>query len=222
MRWGSCVAMGLAGALCSGAMVGAAAATLSVAVTGVDGDPVHDVVVVAEPRSEERPPLPARAAAPATVDQRGKEFHPWVSAVYAGTSIIFANHDDITHHVYSFSRARQFSFRLQADERRGPLVFPRPGVVVVGCNIHDWMIAYIYVSDSPWFSRTGKDGRARIEDLPAGDWRLTIWHPGVVDAAQYARNLTVTADRVMPVQIRLRKPLTETGPRPPLDNAGYL
>lgn len=217
MRWCSYIGLWLIGLWLAG---GASAASISVSVTAVDGTPVHDAIVVAEPVAA---PAAATKAAPATavVDQRGKEFHPWVSAVLVGTRVIFDNHDDITHHVYSFSTPKRFSFRLQAGQQHAPLIFDKPGVVIVGCNIHDWMVAYIYVSDSPYFARTDTRGRARIDHLPAGKWRVVLWHPGIVDGSAYTQSIAVNGSDDRAVSIRLRAPLTVTGPRPPLDNIGY-
>ena len=96
--------------------------------------------------------LPTRRDA--VVDQVDKEFTPKVNAILVGTSVIFPNHDNVRHQVYSFSPAKRFELPLYAGVPAQPVVFDTPGVVVLGCNIHDWMVGYVYVSESPYFAKT--------------------------------------------------------------------
>jgi len=83
----------------------------------------------------------------------------------------------VRHHVYSFSPAKKFELPLYQGVPASPVVFDKPGVVVLGCNIHDWMVAYVYVSESPHFSRTDAHGNAAIAELPAKAWTVRVWHP---------------------------------------------
>lgn len=136
------------------------------------GNPLPDLVVWAMPRDG---PAPARAR-PAMVEQRNKTFIPLVSVVQAGTMVAFPNRDDIRHHVYSFSAAKRFEIKLYAGTPADPILFDKAGEVVLGCNIHDHMIAYIYVVDSPWFGKTDKDGAVRLDGLPAGEYDIHAWH----------------------------------------------
>ena len=99
-------------------------------------------------------------------------------AVRTGTSVSFPNSDDIRHQVYSFSPAKRFELRLYQGTPSEPVLFDKPGLVVLGCNIHDWMLGYIYVTDDPWFAVSDEHGRAAIADLPAGRYAVTLWHPG--------------------------------------------
>jgi plastocyanin len=122
-------------------------------------------------------PPTATPAAREIVDQIGQEFVPYVKPILVGTSVFFPNKDNIRHQVYSFSPAKQFELPLYAGTPAKPVVFDKPGVVVLGCNIHDWMIGYIYVSESPYFAKTGADGKAGLLDLPALSYRVRVWHP---------------------------------------------
>src|SRR5712671_2982352 len=153
----------------------AQSAEIAATVTDQQGRPVVDAVLVAVPvdgnlRSRERP----RAG---SIDQVDKEFLPRVTVVPVGASVTFPNHDDVRHQVYSFSQARRFELPLYAGVPAQPIVFDKPGVVVLGCNIHDWMVGYVYVSESPFFAKTGKDGKARLADLPARAYVVRLWHP---------------------------------------------
>lgn len=118
-------------------------------------------------------------AAPAqgVMDQRNKQFAPTVLAVHSGTAVKFPNSDNIRHHVYSFSLAKRFELRLYQGTPSEPVVFDKPGVVVLGCNIHDWMLGYVYVTDDAWFAVSDEAGKLQIDNLPAGTYQATLWHP---------------------------------------------
>jgi plastocyanin len=157
-------------------MAAAAHAEGEIAATVVDahGMPVADAVVVAVP-VDGAMRLPSRRDA--VVDQVDKEFTPKVNAILVGTSVVFPNHDNVRHQVYSFSRAKRFELPLYAGVPAQPVVFDTPGVVVLGCNIHDWMIGYVYVSESPYFAKSGADGKAVIADLTPRVYKVRVWHP---------------------------------------------
>lgn len=170
----------------------AVAGDIRAAVHDRDGKPVADAVVVA---------VPAGGAAGAAIlpgtaeeDQRNKEFVPYVLPIQVGTRVTFPNNDNIRHHVYSFSPAKAFELPLYSGTSASPVLFDKPGVVILGCNIHDWMVGYIYVSESPHFAKTGADGKATLGGLPGGDYSLRVWHPRLEGSEQAtARQLAVPA-----------------------------
>jgi plastocyanin len=153
----------------------AGAAELGVRVADREGRPVADAVVVLQRRGGGGPDAPA----PAThnVDQKDLTFLPYVQLFRPGDAVVFHNSDTTRHHVYSFSPARSFEFVLAPGQSGAPLTLEAPGVVAVGCNIHDGMISYLYVSDAPWMARSGADGRVRFDGLPAGEYDVQVWHP---------------------------------------------
>jgi plastocyanin len=169
------------------------AAQLRVSVKDQHGRPVANAVVLATP---DDPKNAAHAKPPAdTVDQVDKQFVPYVKPVFVGSRVRFPNSDHIRHQVYSFSPAKKFELPLYAGTDAPPILFDKPGVVVLGCNIHDWMIGYIYVSETPFFARTEPHGGASIDDLPAGDYSVRIWHPSMEKAEETTlRRVTLTAD----------------------------
>jgi len=122
----------------------------------------------------------------ADMDQRDTEFAPHVLAVHTGTRIRFPNSDNIRHQVYSFSPAKRFELRLYQGTPADPVLFDKPGIVVLGCNIHDWMLGYVYVTDDPWFAVSDEKGLIRFDKLPAGHYRVTLWHPQVADGRSRA------------------------------------
>jgi plastocyanin len=188
-----------------GAFDAAGAGDVRATVRDQRGRPVEDAVVVAVAET----PVAAPPTRPMrdVVDQINKEFVPYVKVVLVGTAVSFPNKDDIRHHVYSFSPAKTFELPLYAGTPANPVVFDRPGVVTIGCNIHDWMIAHVYVSESPWFGKTGADGRARLEGLPRGRYAVRVWHPRMSGSERAtARPLTVepagTADAAWQLELQ--------------------
>ena len=170
------------------------AQTAEIAASVVDqqGRPVADAVLVAVPvdgnmRSPQRP-------RDGSIDQVDKEFFPRVTIVPVGASVTFPNHDDVRHQVYSFSPAKRFELPLYAGVPAQPVVFDKPGVVVLGCNIHDWMVGYVYVSESPFFAKTGKDGKAVLAELPARAYVLRVWHPQL-EMSEDATHKTIDVSR---------------------------
>ena len=121
----------------------------------------------------------AREHKQAVIDQRDKQFVPYVTALQAGTAVMFPNSDNIRHHVYSFSPAKKFELPLYSGVPAEPVVFDKIGFVTLGCNIHDWMVAYVAVLPTPYFQLTGNDGRAVLKDLAPGHYILQAWHPGL-------------------------------------------
>ena len=152
---------------------GAAARTVSGQVVGQDGKPVANAVVfVQEPATLQA----AATATPAIMDQFNKTFVPEMLPVAVGTQVRFPNRDQIRHHVYSFSRPNRFELPLYKGEDAPPVLFDKPGVVKIGCNIHDWMSAIILVLPNDRFAVTKEDGTFSLPALDAGTYTITAWH----------------------------------------------
>ena len=149
-------------------------------VKDAQGHPVAEAVIFATNIAGVR--APARIGR-AIVDQQDKQFVPHVRPIIVGTEVTFPNKDDIRHHVYSFSAAKKFELPLYKGTQAPPVKFDKPGVVVLGCNIHDWMVGYVPVLETPYFETTGADGRARIADVPAGTYEVQVWHPRMPESS---------------------------------------
>ncbi len=168
----------------------AAGGTLHVKVVDERGAPVERVAVYAVPAQAAAAvtPLAAPEAPSATMDQANNAFVPHVLVVQAGASVVFPNNDVVSHHVYSFSDTKAFELGLYKGNAYPPVLFETPGLVVVGCNIHDGMLGYILVVDTPYFSLTDRHGALAIESLPPGDYTLRVWtsrlRPDALPAAQ--------------------------------------
>ncbi len=151
------------------------AALLDVTVTGADGRPLPNAVVYLESAAA----AAALRAGPAhEIAQEGKQFVPQLSVVGVGTLVQFPNRDTVRHHVYSFSPAKVFELKLYIGTPPAPVAFDQPGLVVLGCNIHDAMVAWLLVVPTPYHAVSGADGTARIE-LPPGPYALRTWHRGL-------------------------------------------
>jgi plastocyanin len=153
----------------------AIAADLDVQIRGPDVKPVRDAVVTVRLIGRATPP--AKAAGTYAIDQQGIQFHPFVTIVPVGASVMFMNHDDVRHHVYSFSPAKTFQLKLEKREQNSAVTFDKPGIVPLGCNIHDRMIAYVAVVDTPWARISDASGHVLLRALPAGAVEISVWHP---------------------------------------------
>lgn len=170
--------------LCIGLLGGLAfsvkASSLSVTVIDQHGQPLEDVVVELLPQKlDEQPTENSSNSKPLSheIGQRNRTFVPFVSAVTVGSEIDFPNYDKTRHHVYSFSKAKTFELKLYVGRPDTTILFNKAGIVSIGCNIHDYMQAYIYVGGSPWLGKTEAVGRVSFEELPKGLYQLNLWHP---------------------------------------------
>lgn len=174
----------------------AAATSFTAQLSDQDGKPIANAVITLVADGKNTTPMSAsRMESEKTIDQRDETFIPLVTVVPRGGRIIFANNDKTKHQVYSFSPIRQFEMTLAQGEKSPPLAFDKPGVATLGCNIHDHMIAYVFVSDTPWTAMTGADGRAQIADVPAGSYDAQVWHPQLLPgSAAPSEHLVLSGD----------------------------
>ncbi|MBL9218576.1 MAG: methylamine utilization protein [Opitutaceae bacterium] len=161
-------------------------ATLTIHARSPKGEPVADAVVSLHPLDGAAVPPPAAAG---EVAQQNQEFTSYVTVVQAGTRVVFPNKDTVQHHVYSLSKAKKFELPLYNPGQNESIVFDTPGLVTLGCNIHDWMLAYLVVVPTPWFAKTDAQGLATVT-APAGRYRLELWHPRL--SAALTQEITLT------------------------------
>lgn len=156
------------------ALAGAAgAASLQVQVQEPSGKALAEAVVFLESRDAKAASKPLQNA---EIGQAARQFTPQVNVVTVGTSVTFPNRDTVRHHVYSFSPAKTFELKLYTGTLASPVVFDKPGIAVLGCNIHDNMAAWVVIVETPYYGRSGADGKLTLDNLPPGDYRLRIWH----------------------------------------------
>ena len=153
------------------------AASLTLSIKSTAGDAVENAVITLS--GKQKNTTTSKHNRTYIVDQIDKTFVPHVKIIPVGSQVSFPNKDNIRHHVYSFSKSKKFELPLYKGTQAKPVTFDKPGVVVLGCNIHDWMRGYVYVSDTPYFAKTDKSGNASIQNIPSGEFTLTIWHPQI-------------------------------------------
>lgn len=152
-------------------------AEIQVQVNDTTGKPLENAVVYAESPSTKATLVSASSV---NIAQKNKKFIPLVTVVQAGSSISFPNEDTVRHHVYSFSPAKTFELKLYSGVPTAPVTFDKAGVVVLGCNIHDTMVAFVNVVDTAYFGKTDANGKVSLKDLPNGQYTLKTWHYALV------------------------------------------
>lgn len=152
------------------------AGNLVVTVRGADGKPVPDAVVTVNPGGQpSRGPI--KFPWPYRVAQQNIQFSPFVLIVPAGAEVSFPNLDKVRHHVYSFSAGNKFELKLYGREENRSVKLPAEGVAAIGCNIHDRMVGFIKVVDTPYAAKSDEAGQITIRDIPPGPAVVRIWHP---------------------------------------------
>lgn len=177
------------------------AAELTVQVSDQAGNPLNNAVVYLEPDIKS-----SRATlGEANIDQKNKQFWPFVSVVQVGTSVNFPNKDSVRHHVYSFSPAKVFELKLYSGVPAKPVVFDKPGTVILGCNIHDNMLAYIHIVDTPYFGKSDVNGIVKLTDLPSGQHTLKAWHYATVkENFIYEQKIAIKNNETVSLKLEIR------------------
>ncbi len=174
--------------LCFGAAAHAAPVTIEV--RGADGRPLMGAVVSVESARGGA----AAVRGPYAIEQRDIAFDPHVLIVPVGATVSFPNRDRVRHHVYSFSKPKKFDLKLYGREERRTVTFDTPGLVALGCNIHDAMSGFVFVAATPFAAQADAAGRARFEGVPAGAATIRVWHPTIRSGGNsLAQSVTVLA-----------------------------
>lgn len=201
-RTGHAVRAALACLGLAGAVAGAHAATVQVDVLDAAGKPVADAVVLLDSADAKKL---AKPLANAEMAQEKRQFVPGVLVVPVGSEVRFPNNDSVRHHVYSFSQTKKFELKLYAGTPANPVLFDRPGVAVLGCNIHDQMVGWILVVETPFYTRSqAATGRAQIDNVPPGSYTLRTWHSRLpVGAPALEQAITVPATGTGTASVRM-------------------
>lgn len=181
------------------------AADLTVTLRDAKGAPVRDAVVMYYPASGTPAP---KVAGPYRVAQHNIQFEPFVTVVPVGAKVNFPNLDPVRHHVYSFSKGNKFELKLYGRDESRSITFDTAGVVALGCNIHDQMLAFIRVVDTPWAAKTDGAGVVVLHGAPAGAGSVKIWHPFLKGANnEIARPVSLAASGgAQTIAVELRPP----------------
>lgn len=173
------------------------AAQLQVQVQDKNGNALAGAVVFLESAAAAAAVTPQ---ATANIVQRHTTFVPEILVIPRGTAVTFPNEDTVRHHVYSFSAIKLFEIKLYVGTPTEPVVFEQSGVATLGCNIHDHMIAWVVVLDTPYSSQTNSHGLAVLDKVPTGDYNLRVWHKTLLSADAVPN---------MPLQLNTNTPLQQ-------------
>jgi plastocyanin len=187
---------------------------LQVRVLQQNGKPLHGAVVAVHVIAASAPAL---APTKAVMDQINLAFEPDLMVIPVGSTVNFTNSDKVSHEVYSFSSAHPFKLGLYRGNGKPPELFDRPGLVTLGCNIHDAMLAYILVTDAPYYGMTAADGSWTQADIVRGKYRIEVWSPRLAGSGQMLQQeITVNPGEHAQAEIRadraLRAPQLQTRP----------
>ncbi|HLH42788.1 MAG TPA: hypothetical protein VKV74_07375 [Bryobacteraceae bacterium] len=130
--------------------------------------------------------------------QKDKTFSPHILAVPTGAVVDFPNFDPIFHNVFSTYDGQLFDLKLYPPGKSESVTFTRPGIVRVFCNIHSAMSAVIAVLDTPYFDVSKREGAFEIRDVPAGEYRLHVFHERATPATldELGRRMSVDGDEL--------------------------
>lgn len=185
-----------------GMAANAHAGSVQVDVSDGAGKPLADAVVFLDSADARRLVKPLTGVEMA---QEKRQFMPSLLVVPVGTEVLFPNRDSVRHHVYSFSPAKKFELKLYSGTPSTPVLFDRVGVVSLGCNIHDQMVGWVLVVDTPYYARTAAaTGKVQLDNVPPGTYTLRTWHTRLpVGGAALEQALTVPATGVATVSVRM-------------------
>lgn len=191
--------------------------TGSVHVRVVDqkGRPVENSVVVLHGAGTPAA-LPTNREGRVRIVQKDREFSPYVTVIRTGMAVEFPNEDTVQHHIYSFSETKPLDIPLYKDEMPPPVVFEKPGLVTLGCNIHDWMKAYLFVTGAEYYGKTDGKGDVTMTSVGTNSFSLEVWHPRLrklITPLPDAVDVTAGATVELAVEMDLKKEWAP--PRPP-------
>lgn len=168
-----------------------AAAEISIAVLDNDKNPLSNIVVELIPdKPFIKEPSNSKTA---TMKQMNQQFVPHILVVNKGTQVQFPDTDKVLHHVYSFSEAKTFEVAITKEDIKRHITFDKAGIVELGCNIHDWMLGYLYVANSTIFAQTSSLGQARFSGIPEGKYQVKVWHPRI-DSKDIQLEMTIAVE----------------------------
>jgi plastocyanin len=159
------------------------------------GHPVNDAVVMLMPATAAVVKSPGGPPATYIIDQRDESFIPYVQVLRPGDKVVFRNSDSTRHHVYSFAAIKTFEFVLRPGESSPALSMDQAGIAAVGCNIHDHMATYLFVSAVPAIAMSSHDGSATLGHLAPGRYTAQVWHPQLHPGhPEPIQNVTIVGD----------------------------
>lgn len=177
-------------------------ANIDIKVLDKKGKALEEIVVTLVSKNISDNVRRTNATKTAVMDQIDLQFSPHVLVVQTGTRVQFPNSDKVKHHVYSFSPANVFEITLSDQHLTNDILFNTPGIVELGCNVHDWMLGYIKVVDTPFFGITDDQGHLTIQLEQQGQYTLQIWHP-LMDDKDSKQTYELDTGQLSKIEIKL-------------------
>ncbi|MDG1752899.1 MAG: methylamine utilization protein [Thalassotalea sp.] len=168
--------------------LGNSAFATTISIIDQHGQPLADAVLEIPVSQSTKSDL----SVPLIMDQVDKSFAPIVLLAKKNSLVSFPNSDDIRHHVYSFSAAKSFELKLYAARPKSPIKFEQDGIVVLGCNIHDSMVGYIYVHDNTVTLKSNEQGKIEIDEVPSSAKSFFLWHPNAMKGVEHRDTLPIS------------------------------
>ena len=142
-------------------------------------------------------------AAPAVMDQKGCQYHPYVMALQTGQTLLVKNSDPLLHNVHPTpakdggNKDKEANMAQLAGSPDLKFSFPAAEKFLrFKCDVHPWMFSYVCVEDHPYFAVSGKDGKFTIKNVPPGKYTVEATHRkgGSVTKEVEVTDGAVTAD----------------------------
>lgn len=159
---------------------------------------------------------------PVTINQIGKAFDPYLNIMQVGQPLVFANNDDISHHIFSASRDKNFSFRLKKGESNSSVEFTKGVSIAMGCNVHDWMSGHLLVVETPYFAITDSSGKVTLNVKELGEAKVEIWHPQITDASETLKRSINITEISTTLEFQLKKPMDKIPEQKSGDDFDFL
>jgi plastocyanin len=140
---------------------------------------------------------PTSSAERVVLDQRNLSFFPHVLAVQVGTAVEFPNNDKVFHNVFSFRDGKKFDLGMYPKGVTKRIVFDKPGLSRLFCNIHPNMAAYVMAVDTPYFAVSDEKGVFTVAGVPPGTYTYHAWRAG-----RQPLSGSITVDGNTPLEIR--------------------
>ena len=188
---------------------------LSLRIVDADGQPVPNAVVALKADAFVPVESASETASAAIMDQVDKQFLPHVLVLKKGQQVVFPNSDQVRHHVYSFSKPNDFEIKLYSGDQANPVLFEHPGIVVLGCNIHDQMVGYLYIADTEIARVSDAQGLVRFAgnlDKTKQEPDVMLWHSRLSSSKVERVNkklATQAEDGVWQIQLNLLPEVTK-------------
>jgi plastocyanin len=160
----------------------ALAAQLNIIAKDRNGTPMVDVVASLTPVGKTAPQVSASATG--KVEQKNFKFDPLVTIVQRGTKMRFPNLDKKDHHVKVLTGPTLFEFKIYTSKEPAPVTLDSLGKITIHCLLHNYMVAHIFVVDTPWYGKTDESGILAIDNVPDGEYELTVDHPALIVSTQ--------------------------------------